>query len=349
MYALNGLGLAAVGIFTANAAWLAPPPRGYMKLIAQRGTGQQYLAGAFQSECSAARIEKPVHDFVENTITGLQQANRLGAKIVQIDLRPTADGRFVLLRDDQLDCRTEGSGLVSKTALADVQKLDPGYGYTPDGGRSWPMRALPTSRIPSLEEALRSLPSNPILFTLHGKDPAEGERLAAALKAAGRDVAKRGDGFTGDEAAISPLREAFPKAWAFSPQSAAECASRYRLIGWLTMVPDACKGGAILVPIGSQWTFPGWPDRMIARLGKANVRIILTAPPRSDGEMAGLDLPEQLSEVPFNYTGHVLIGDIWTMGPVFHPAANRRAAEQQNDLVDALAARRKARGLPEPK
>ena len=349
VWTLNGLGLGLVAMLTANAGWLAPAPKGYMKLVAERGTAQQFdpkrvAAGG----CSATAIEAPVHYFIENTVTGLQKADQLGANVVQVDVALTGDGRFVLFSDAALDCRTEGSGAVRQTALADIQQLDPGSGYSADGGKTFPLNSLQTSRIPALETALVSLPTTPILFKLASRDPADGAKLAEALKSAGRDVEKKGDGFFADEAVLAPLRKAFPKVWAFSPESARECASRYRLIGWLTMVPDACKGGTLFVPLDAKWTFPGWPDRLQARMKAANVRIVLTAPGGDSNAPMGLDLPEQMAEIPPSYTGYVWVRDIWTMGPTLHPATRRRSNEAEAKLDEALTARRKARGLPEP-
>lgn len=349
-WTLNGLGLTLVGVFVANASWLAPAPRGHMKLIAHGGTAQQFdHRGSDDSTCTARRIEPPVHDYLENTITGLQQADRLGANMVQVDVAATGDGHLVLYSDWTLDCRTQGKGPIRKAALEQVQALDPGYGYTADGGKSFPLRGLPTSRIPTVEEAVRYLPDVPIVFNLNSRNPAEAELLARVLKDTGRDVEKLGDGFTGDERVLAPLRRAFPQAWAFSPQGVKECTTRYLALGWFTLVPDACKGGTIVVPQNYQWAFPGWPDRMIARMKAANVRIVLIAPYGSGQAPAGLDLPEQMAEIPASYTGHVWVDDIWTIGPALKPAANRRTPEQEVAVQKAWDQRRKARGLPEPR
>lgn len=343
-WTLNGLGLGLVAMLTANAGWLAQAPRGYAKLIAAGGTKQQFdHRPASKTNCPAARIEPPLHDYLENTVSGLQQADRLGANMVQLDLAATADGRLVAFGDPVLDCRTGQPGAVGKTALAALQQLDPGAGYTADGGKTYPLKGLPTSRIPVLEEVLAALPETPILFTLKGSNPADGALLARALKTAGRRSEQLGDGFSADDPVLAPLRAAFPKAWAFSPASAAECASRYRLIGWFTLVPDACKGGALFVPLDRKWTFPGWPDRLLNRMAKANVRVILVAPQAGGNGPPGLDLPEQIAEIPPSYTGYILAEDIWTMGPALQPAASRRTSEANAALDQALERRRKLR------
>lgn len=349
-WTLNGLGLTLVSVVVANASWLAPAPRGHMKLIAHGGTSQQYdHRGTDDSTCTAQRIEPPVHDYLENTITGLQQADRLGANMVQVNVVTTADGQLVLFSDWTLDCRTDGKGPIRKATLEQVQALDPGYGYTADGGKTFPLRGLPTSRIPTVEEAVRYLPAVPIVFNLKSRNPADAELLVRVLQGTGRKVEKLGDGFAGGEEVLAPLRRAFPGAWFMSRQGVRECTVRYLAMGWLTLVPDACKGGAIMVPQNYQWAFPGWPDRMIARMKDANVRIVLIAPYGAEQAPTGLDLPEQMAEIPASYTGYVWVDDIWTIGPALKPAANRRTPEQEVAVQKAWEQRRKARGLPEPR
>jgi hypothetical protein len=64
-------------------------------------------------------------------------------------------------------------------------------------GRAFPFRGRQIGTIPTLEEAVNALPSTPIIFNFKGKDPSEADQLAAALKAARRDVVARKDIFYG--------------------------------------------------------------------------------------------------------------------------------------------------------
>ena len=58
-----------------NASWLADTPRGYIKLIAQRGTMQQVdHTKPARGDCPVAAIEPPVHDFLENTVAAINSA-----------------------------------------------------------------------------------------------------------------------------------------------------------------------------------------------------------------------------------------------------------------------------------
>ncbi|MFN5779005.1 MAG: hypothetical protein ACK44O_05955, partial [Novosphingobium sp.] len=57
----------------------------------------------------------------------------------------------------------------------------------------------------------------------------------------------------------------------------------------------------------------------------------------------GLDLPEQVGEIPASFTGYVWVDDIWSVGPALRPAFNKRNPREQAELAKALDARRAAR------
>ena len=86
-------------------------------------------------------------------------ASRMGGDLIEMDVAPTADGRIAIFHDWTFDCKTDGHGDVRARTLAELQALDVGYGYTADGGKSFPLRGLGKDRIPSLEEALSALPN----------------------------------------------------------------------------------------------------------------------------------------------------------------------------------------------
>ncbi len=337
------LAIAFLALSFVNASWLADSPRGYAKLMAHRGTMQQFShQGLGDKDCTARRIEVPVHDYLENTLAGLQKADALSATYLQVDLAPSADGHFVLFHDWTLDCRTDGKGEVRKATLAQLKALDAGYGYSADQGKTWPFRGKGVGLIPTLEEALALFPSSPFVFNLKSKDPREGQMLADALIAAGRDVEKVGDVFNADEAVLPPLRQRFPRAWAFSKESVKACTSAYLLQGWLGLTPESCRNGTIMVPVNRQWAFAGWPNRMIQRMQAVGAQVVVIGPHGSDAPM-GLDLPEQLGQVPASFNGVIWIDDIWTIGPALHPDINRRNPREEKELQDALQRRRSAR------
>lgn len=335
------LALAFLVLTFVNASWLADSPRGYVKLVAQRGLMQ--LPGSDAgSDCPARAIEPPVHNFIENTLPALAQAKRLGAQMIAIDPAPTADGRFVLFGDVALDCRTNGKGPVSAQTLAQLKALDAGFGYSSDGGQTHPLRGLGQGLIPSLEDALNTAGDTALLFNLRFADAATAARFVAAIKAAGRDPVARGDGFSGSDEALAPIRAAWPSAWVFGTAQAAACTRAYLWQGWLGLTPGACRNAAITIPLNRQWAFAGWPNRLQARMAAVGARVMLTGPTGSESPRR-LDLPEQVGQIPASFTGYVAVADMWSVGPALRPAYNKRNPREQAELAKALDARRAAR------
>ncbi len=60
----------------------------------------------------------------ENTIAAFQGAVDAGADFFELDVRTTADGKFVLMHDATVDRMTNGKGDVDKMTLEQIRKLD---------------------------------------------------------------------------------------------------------------------------------------------------------------------------------------------------------------------------------
>jgi glycerophosphoryl diester phosphodiesterase len=326
-----------------NASWLAAKPRGGIRLIAHRGVYQLYdHKGVDRDTCTAMRIEPPVHDYFENTTRSMQAARQMGADIVEIDIAPTKDGRMAVFHDWTVDCRTEGKGEIRGKTMAELKQLDPGHDYTPDGGKTYPFRGKQKGSIPTLQEALDALPSTPIIFNFKSRNPREADQLAAALKAARRDVVARRDIFYGDRGPVDRMKVHYPNAWAWSiKQSAKDCTKDYVLYGWTSIIPESCRNGTLIVPLNYQWAVWGWPNRTIQRMDKVGARVLIVAPYGHDGPM-GLTLPEQLGEIPASFKGYVWVDDIWTVGPALRPNRDIRTEAQQAAAEAGLKRRRDA-------
>jgi glycerophosphoryl diester phosphodiesterase len=336
---LNALFALAVVIFLltmVNASWLAPTPNGGPKLLSHRGIYQQFSREGVDNEtCTATRIEPPVHDYLENSIRSMQGAQRLGADMIEMDVVPTADGKIAIFHDWTLDCRTDGKGPTRARTMAELKALDIGHGYSPDGGKTFPFRGTGRGAMPSLEEALAALPNTRILFHFKSKDPREADLLAAALKAARRDVEEIPDAFYGASAPVARIAEHYPDNWAWSLHRAKTCTREYFLYGWTSIVPESCKGGTMIVPLDYQWLAWGWPNRLIDRMAKVGARVVVT---KEAGR--GLDLPEQLGKIPSTFNGYIWVEDIWTIAPARRPRHDFRTEAQVKAAEAALQRRR---------
>jgi len=333
--------LALLLLTVVNASWLAPDPRGAVKLVAHRGVYQLFdQRGLERDTCTATRIEPPVHDYLENTVRSMQQARALTAQMIEVDIAPTADGRIAVFHDWTLDCRTDGSGAIRDRTMAELKALDIGYGYTADGGRTFPFRGKGVGAMPTLEEALAALPNTPISFNFKSNDAAEADLLAARLRASGRDVTGIGDAFYGTTPPIERIRRHFPDNWAWSKQEAEACSRDYVKYGWSGHLPQSCRGRTLIVPLNYQWAFWGWPNRLIARMEAHGGRVLMIGKVGVPAAPDGLSLPEELGEVPASFNGYLWVEDIWTLGPALRPSRDRRTAAQIVAAEEGLERRR---------
>jgi glycerophosphoryl diester phosphodiesterase len=101
----------------------------------------------------------------ENTVAAFELAARQGADAFELDVRLTADGVPVVLHDPTLERTTGHTGPLAALRLADLNEVDAGFRFSPDGRRTFPFRAG-TVRIPTLAEVLRGFPEMPILLEL---------------------------------------------------------------------------------------------------------------------------------------------------------------------------------------
>jgi glycerophosphoryl diester phosphodiesterase len=315
---LVAVAIILVGLSLLNASWLAPAPVGKPKLIAHRGVYHLYdkRAAVGRDACTARFIQEPEHFIFENTPASIRQSLTKGADMVEIDVAPTRDGEMVLFHDWTVDCRTNGKGETRDLTLADLKALDIGYGYTADGGKTYPLRGYGVGLMPTVAEALEVSPDKPLLFNFKSKNPKEADQLFAILKASGRDYEKLGDAFYGAQGPVDRIRRLAPKNWAFNMKGEAkQCTTDYVLYGWTGIIPESCRNGVLVIPVNYQWPMWGWPNRLIARMKSVGGRVIVTGPYESGKSNEGLTEPKQLGKIPASFNGYIWVEDIWAIGP----------------------------------
>src|SRR5699024_10230730 len=59
----------------------------------------------------------------ENTVAAYKQAIQHGADYVEVDLRTTRDGRFIIMHDQSVDRMTNGKGKVEDLSYAYIRSL----------------------------------------------------------------------------------------------------------------------------------------------------------------------------------------------------------------------------------
>ena len=293
--------LVAAGLWTGNSSALWGDEGGRPLLLAHRGIAQTFpLDGVQNDTCTASRIHPPDHTHLENTLPSMRAAFAAGADMIEVDVQVTADGQLAVFHDSTLECRTDGTGTVREHTLADLRRLDLGYGYTADGGATYPLRGRGVGLLPTVEQVVAEFPGRELLLDLKNDDPAEGDRLAAYLATLPAERLSR-IGVYGGDAAVARVADRLPGLRATSRKIMKDCLVRYLATGWTGHVPDACRHTELHLPQRYGRLMWGWPNLFVDRMRSADTRVILVA---GDGPWsAGFDRPEDLAAVPADWSG----------------------------------------------
>lgn len=313
---LGGCAVAAAAIYLTNASWLAAAPAGRPTLIAQRGVHQVFdPVGVDATTCTAQRIPAPTHRLIENTIPSIRAAVKAGADVVEVDVRETADGEFILFHDATLECRTDGRGPVGQSEYADLKRLDLGYGYTADGGQSFPLRGHGRGLMTTLAEAMQTFPGQHFLVQL--KDGrSSGTNLVTYLNRRVSGAWARVS-LLGDKPATTAMKEQVPNLHVVHDKTAQKCAFGYLALGWMGRVPEACRNGTLFVPASLRHLLWGWPNRFLARMKTSNTQVVMigSVPSFRPVTFLRLDDPQQLQAIPDGFDGAIWTDRIELIGP----------------------------------
>lgn len=301
--------LAVVALFNASC-WSSYRHR--PMLLAHRGIAQSLHASKDRDTCTAS-IDPPVHGLLENTIASMQAAFDAGADVVEFDVHPTTDGQFAVFHDWTLDCKTEGHGPTRDHSMAELEALDIGYGYTADGGKTFPFRGKGVGLMPTLDDVLSAFPDKHLLINVKSNDPAEGELLAARLSRLPPERMEQLISYGGDRP-MRVLRERLPTLRVTSRESESTCVKRYLAIGWTSAIPDACRRSMLVIPIHiAPWLW-GWPNLFLERMNNVGTQVFVSGPDTTDA--TGIDTEQLLQRLPKDFSGGIWTNRIDRLGPL---------------------------------
>lgn len=300
--------VAAAGLYAYHAWPVAlPPAHERFELIAHRGVHQDFdPSGVTGETCTATRIYPPRHGYIENTLPSIRAAFDRGATVVEFDVQRTADDRLVVFHDATLECRTDGRGRPEEQPLASLKSLDVAYGYTADGGRTFPLRGSGRGMMPTLEEVLAAFPDRRLMINPKDNDPEIVRLLSQALARLPADRRERLSLWWAPEPSAQ-LRQAVPEVdrlLADRTGELRECAKRYLLRLGIGALPEACRGAGIAIPASYLRYVPGWPNRLLQQARAAGVPIYVET-----------DDPEQARDVARLPINGVMTDRIETVAP----------------------------------
>ena len=306
----------AAGLYVNNSSLLAPHQGGKPVLLAHRGMAQRFDERDLKNDtCTAARMLPSTHDYLENTLRSMRASFEAGADVVQLDVHPTTDGEFAVFHDWTLDCRTDGHGVTREQSMTKLKTLDIGYGYTADGGKTFPFRGKGVGMMPTLQEVFAAFPDKRLLINVKSRDRSEGAKLAGVLNAL-PEARRRAVMVYGGDEPIEAIRRITPDVRTISRGAIRSCLIRYIGYGWTGLVPAACRNAVVLVPINVAAWLWGWPDRLLNRMAEADSAVFVLGP-YSGGEFStGIDTPDSFARLPQGYSGGIWTNEIETIAKI---------------------------------
>jgi glycerophosphoryl diester phosphodiesterase len=310
--------LAVSAVYVFNASWrVSAPDEPELRLIAHRGVHQTFSREALKNDtCTAEHIHPPTHGYIENTVNSMRAAFNAGADIVELDVHPTTDGYFAIIHDWTLDCRTDGSGVTRSHDLAYLKSLDVGYGYTADGGRSLPLRGHGVGLMPELGEVFSAFPNGRFLINFKSRETREGDMLASFIAEHPEWRSAVWGVYGGDEPThrAAELLGDDLKFW--SRRGLVGCLGRYIALGWMGVMPVACRNTTLMLPANvAPWLW-GWPNLFLQRFHAVGSEVILLGSfSMNDLGTSGIDTVEDLTRVPAGFSGYLWTNRIEIIGP----------------------------------
>lgn len=120
--------------------------------------------------------------YPENTLEAFKYSAEMGVDVLELDVHSTADGALVVMHDADVARTTNGFGKVKEMTLAELKKLDAGYQFTEDGGKTFPFRGKGI-RIPTLQEIFDSFPEKTFNVEPKQSEPSITKPLCEMIRA----------------------------------------------------------------------------------------------------------------------------------------------------------------------
>lgn len=305
-----GFGIITAGLWLNNTSLFTTLDQ-EPTLLAHRGAAQTYPKEGLQNDtCTADRIHQPKHNYLENTIESIEYAFSKGADIVEFDIHRTTDGKLAVFHDWTIDCRTEGKGITQEQSMAYLKTLDIGYGYTADGGKTFPFRGKYISKIPEISEIFEKFPNKNFLINIKSNNLTEAKMLSDKIKTLPKAQQNKLMIYGGKQKLHVQLNADLPNIVTMSKPGFKACAKDYMLMGWSGYIPDSCKNNILLIPNNLKSIVWGWPNKFITRMQSVNTSVFLVDDYKDSNRSKGLPTAKAKTLIAAGYKGGIWTDDI---------------------------------------
>jgi len=117
----------------------------------------------------------------ENTLVAFRKSVELGVDFLELDIHASKDGELIVIHDESIDRTTNGNGLVSSKTRDELQKLDAGYTWTNDDGKTFPYRGKGV-KLSILREVFQTFPEIRINIEAKHSEPSPATPLCDLIR-----------------------------------------------------------------------------------------------------------------------------------------------------------------------
>jgi glycerophosphoryl diester phosphodiesterase len=115
------------------------------------------------------------------TIYAFEQAIDIGVDVLEFDVHSTRDGQLVLMHNSTVDDTTNGTGRIHQLLLSEIKRLDAGYRWTANRGKTFPYRER-NIRVPTLQEVFERFPNKRMNIEIKQSEPSIVAPLCALIE-----------------------------------------------------------------------------------------------------------------------------------------------------------------------
>jgi glycerophosphoryl diester phosphodiesterase len=200
---------------------------------------------------------------------------------------------------------SNGTGHTPENYMDYLRSLDISYGYTSDGGGSYPLRGQGVGKMPSLAEVLDRFPQEKFLINFKSRDLGEADRLSAYLDHRSPKQRKLLMVYGRSTEMLNHFSsQSDVGAWA-SKEEIRACYTT--IIASNGSDLGVCSGRVFGGPLELAEKIPGWPGDFITKVRS------------SGGEfyVMGIDSADSLQQLGENYSGGIWTDYIEVIGQMF--------------------------------
>ena len=197
--------------------------------------------------------------------------------------------------------------------MDELRGLDIGYGYTADGGVTYPLRGKGVGLMPTMNEVLDTFPDKEFIIEVKDGKIETYKVLWENLSYLPEERRGQVSIVCAVDTGAKYLKSHNLKLKVMSKSSMITALCQYELISWTGYIPKSIRNTDLRLPLKYTKFLWGWPHKFMERMETSGTRVEVTA--GGLGTSEGFDTIESLNALPEGFTGFIWTNRIDLVNP----------------------------------